>query len=33
MIEFTPREIQIFSKKNIDKIVKKEKEDQKVNEK
>ena len=33
MIEFTPREIQIFSKKNIDKIVKKDKEDQKVNEK
>ena len=34
MIQFTPREIQIFSKENSDKIVKKEKkEGQKVNEK
>ena len=33
MIEFTPREIQIVSKENIDKIENKEKEDQKVNEK
>ena len=33
MIEFTPREIQTFSKENSDKIEKKEKEGQKVDEK